>query len=211
MRFRVVLFDLDGTLVDSGPIILASFRHATQTVLKRTIPDAELMAHVGGHGLYEQMKAFDADRVDELVSVYSEHNAPLYAGLEAFPGVEDALRRLKDEGRQLGVVTTKRRQSVEICFSTLPLRDYFVVVVTSEDSERHKPHPDPILKALERLGAEPADAAYVGDAPFDVEAAKAAGVHAIAVTWGGIHTDERLEAERPDAIVHDVEELLAAL
>jgi pyrophosphatase PpaX len=211
VRFPVVLFDLDGTLVDSGPIILSSFRHATQTVLQRIIPDDQLMAHVGGHGLYEQMRVFDPDRADELVRVYSEHNAPLYAGLEAFPGIEDALARLKEQGRRLGVVTTKRRQSVDICFSTLPLREYFDAVVTSEDSARHKPHPDPILKAIERLEASPADAAYVGDAPFDVEAAKAAGVFAVAVTWGGIHTDERLEAEEPDALVSSAEELLAAL
>ena len=211
MHFRVVLFDLDGTLVDSGAIILSSFRHATRTVLERTIPDEQFMAHVGGHGLYEQMRAFDEERADELVRVYSDHNAPLYAGLAAFPGMVDALEHLKAEGRQLGVVTTKRRQSVEICFSTLPLGRYFDVIVTSEDSERHKPHPEPILKALEQLGAAPGETAYVGDAPFDVEAAKAAGVFSVAVTWGGIHSDERLAAEEPDALVSTAEELLAVL
>ena len=211
MHARVVLFDLDGTLVDSGAIILSSFRHATRTVLERTIPDEQLMAHVGGHGLFEQMRVFDEERADELVRVYSDHNAPLYAGLEAFPGMVAVLDSLKADGRQLGVVTTKRRQSVEICFSTLPLGEYFDVIVTSEDSERHKPHPEPILKAIERLGASAGETAYVGDAPFDVQAAKAAGVFSVAVTWGGIHPDERLAAEEPDALVSTAEELLAAL
>jgi pyrophosphatase PpaX len=89
----------------------------------------------------------------------------------------------------------------------LPLGDYFEAVVTTEQTERHKPHPEPLLVACDRLGADPADAAYVGDAPFDVAAAKAAGLGAIAVTWGGIHSRERLEREEPDAIADTPDEL----
>ena len=85
------------------------------------------------------------------------------------------------------------------------------MVVGAEDTTRHKPHPEPLLHALERLGAGPAEAAYVGDSPFDVASAKAAGCFAVAVTWGGIHDEARLAAEEPDAIVHDPEELLAVL
>ena len=87
----------------------------------------------------------------------------------------------------------------------------FDVVVGSDDTERHKPDPAPIVHALELLDAPPGDAVYVGDSPFDIRAAKAAGVHAVAVTWGGIHPRERLEAEGPDAVVDTAEELLAAL
>jgi phosphoglycolate phosphatase-like HAD superfamily hydrolase len=85
------------------------------------------------------------------------------------------------------------------------------VVVGSDEAPRGKPHPDQILVALERLRAEPDDTAYVGDAPFDIAAAKAAGVHAIGVTWGGIHTRERMEAEGPDAVVDTAEELYDVL
>jgi pyrophosphatase PpaX len=88
----------------------------------------------------------------------------------------------------------------------LPLRDFFDVIVTADDTERHKPDPEPILFALAQLDAAPADAAYVGDSPFDVGAARAAGVHAIAVTWGGLH-----DVDDADAIVSTAEELLAAL
>ncbi len=85
------------------------------------------------------------------------------------------------------------------------------VVIGAEDTERHKPDPDPVLEALRRLGVDAADAAYVGDSPFDIRAAKAAGVHAVAVGWGGIHPDQRLLHEEPDALVHTAEELHAAL
>jgi pyrophosphatase PpaX len=209
MRFPVVLFDLDGTLIDSGAIILASMRHATRTVLNREIEDEILMATVGGAGLTEQMRLLDASRVDELVRVYREHNEPLHATLEACPGILDVVPRLRDEGRRLGIVTAKRRPTVELAFATLPeLEPLFDVVVGSEDTERHKPDPAPLLHALDQLGATPGDAAYVGDSPFDLRAAKAAGVHAVAVTWGGIHDEARLRAEAPDAVVHAAEELL---
>ena len=212
MRFPVVLFDLDGTLVDSGPIILASYRHATRSVLALDVPDAELMALVGGPGLVEQMRRFSEERTEELVRVYRAHNEPLHAGLLAFPGIEDALRALKAQGRRLGVVTAKRKPTVELAFAAVPIGDLFDVLVGSEDTERHKPEPEPILRALELLGASAGDAAYVGDSPYDISAARAAGVHAIWVSWGGIHDEQRiLEGERPDAIVHTAEELLAAL
>jgi len=206
MRFPVVLFDFDGTIVDSGAIIIASFRHAARTVLRREIPDAWIAARVGGAGLYEQMAEIDADRVDELVTSYREHNEPLHDQLECCVGMLDVLERLHAEGRRLGIVTAKRHATVELAFARLPLRDYFEIVVGSDDTERHKPHPEPILFALEKLGARPETAVYVGDSPFDVGAARAAGVHAIGVTWGGIH-----DMDDADEIVSTPEELLAAL
>lgn len=202
----MVLFDFDGTIVDSGAIILASFRHATRTVLGEEIPDLRLTAMVGGASLHEQMAAIAPERVEELVRCYRAHNEPLHDELQCCPGMLDVVERLHAEGRRLGIVTAKRRETIELAFARLPLRDYFGTVVTSDDTERHKPDPEPILCALERLGARAADAAYVGDSPFDVGAARAAGVHAIAVTWGGLH-----DVEDADTIVSSSEELLAAL
>jgi pyrophosphatase PpaX len=212
MRYRVALFDLDGTLIDSGAIILASMRHAARTVLDREIEDEILMASVGGAGLTEQMRLLDPHRADELVRVYREHNEPLHSTLEACSGILEVVPRLREEGRQLGIVTAKRRATVQLAFDVLPEPEpLFDVVVGSEDTTRHKPDPEPLLHALDALGAEPQEAAYVGDSPFDVRAAKAAGVFAVAVTWGGIHVEDRLRAEEPDAVVHAAAELLDVL
>jgi pyrophosphatase PpaX len=198
MRFPVVLFDFDGTVIDSGSIIIASMRHATKTVLGRDIPDEELGRAVGGSGLIEQMRLLDPDRVDELVACYREHNEPLHAELSECAGMTGVLTILKEEGRRLA-------------FSYLPLERFFDVVVGSDDTERHKPDPAPLEHALDLLGASRDEAVYVGDSPFDIRAAKGAGMHSVAVTWGRIHPRERLEAERPDAVVESAEELLAAL
>jgi pyrophosphatase PpaX len=212
MRFPVVLFDLDGTLIDSGPIILASMRHASVTVLGRE-PDEELVrAAIGGPGLVAQMRDLDPDRVDELVDAYRAHNEPLHAGLEAFPGVLELLPVLRGEGRTLGIVTAKRLRTVDLALDRFPvLRETMDVVIGAEDTERHKPEPDPLLEAVRRLDVEPSDAAYVGDSPFDIRSAKAAGAFSVAVGWGGIHPDERLLREEPDALVHTAEELHAVL
>jgi pyrophosphatase PpaX len=211
MRYQAVLFDLDGTLIDSGAAILASFHHATETVLGRRFADDVVMASVGGHGIHRQMAAFDPERVDELVDAYRAHNLDLYRQIRLFPGIDAVLERLRDDGRELGVVTVKSRVTVELTFQLLPLGSFFETVVTGDDVERHKPEPDALLLALERLGGEPGSAAYVGDSPFDVQAAEAAGMGAIAVTWGGIHGRERLEPEQPDALVDRPGELLGVL
>ena len=153
MRYPVVLFDLDGTVIDSGSIILASMRHAAKTVLGREVPDSELVAAVGGPGLVEQMRLLDADRVDELVACYRQHNEPLHSELAECAGMTDALTILKEQGRRLGIVTAKRRATVDIAFRYLPLEAFFEVVVGSDDTERHKPDPEPLRFALESLGA----------------------------------------------------------
>ena len=212
MRYPVVLFDLDGTLIDSGPIILASMRHASVTVLGREPDEEQVRSAIGGPGLIAQMRELDPDRVDELVAAYRNHNEPLHDTLAAFPGVLEVLPPLRAEGRRLGIVTAKRRATVALAYARFPLLEELTeVLVGAEDTERHKPAPDPLLEALQRLGADPAQAAYVGDSPFDVRAAKAAGVLAVAVGWGGIHPDERLLREEPDALVHDPAELLEVL
>jgi pyrophosphatase PpaX len=211
VRFPVVLFDLDGTVIDSGAIILASMRHAATEVLGTAPPDEELMETVGGPGLEAQMRALAPDRVEELVTVYRAHNEPLHDTLACCEGMDDVLLRLKDEGRRLGIVTAKRRATVELAFASVPLAHLFETVVGGDETARHKPDPEPLLLALERLNARADETAYVGDAPFDVRAAKAAGIHAVAVTWGGIHPRERLEREEPDAVVATAEELLHVL
>jgi pyrophosphatase PpaX len=204
-----VLFDLDGTVVDSGGIILASMRHATRTVLGRDIPDEALMAAVGGPGLEHQMRALGPEHVDELIRAYREHNEPLHKELQICLGMDDVLVALKEQGRRLGIVSAKRRRTVELAFANVAIGHLFDVVVGGDEHEKQKPEPDLLLLALDRLGATPADAAYVGDSPFDMQAARAGGLFAVGVAWGGIHARDALADA--DVVVDTAEELLAVL
>ena len=211
-RFPVVLFDLDGTVVDSGAIILASMRHATQQVLGLEFSDHDLMQAVGGPGLEAQFAALaPARHVTELVTVYRAHNEPLHDELEACEGMEDVIVRLHEDGVRLGIVTAKRRSTVDLAFARLRVGHLFETVVGGDETERHKPEPEPLLLAAQRLGVSPQDCAYVGDSPFDIRAAKAAHMYSVAVTWGRIHDRTKLEAEQPSAIVDTADELYDAL
>jgi len=211
MRYPTVLFDLDGTLVDSGAIILASFKHAARTVLARDVEEEQIAALVGGSNLHDQMRVLSPAHVDELVRVYREHNRPLHDELQAFEGVEELMETLSKQGRKLGIVTAKGRQTVDLAFGVLSLERYFDAVVTADMTDRHKPDPAPVLKALELLESEPADAAFVGDSPYDVVAGKAAGVFTVAVSWGKIHPEERLLEAGADFLVHSPRELFDVL
>jgi pyrophosphatase PpaX len=155
------------------------------------------------------MRDFAPDRVDELVQVYREHNEPLHDTLECCLGMEDVLVRLHEEGRKLGIVTAKRRVTVELAFARLPIAHLFDVVVGGDETDRHKPDPDPLLLGLERLGASADETAYVGDSPYDMRAARAAGVFGVGVTWGRIHGRDALRDA--DAIVDTAEELYGVL
>jgi pyrophosphatase PpaX len=206
--FDPILLDLDGTVIDSVALIRESHRHAVRTVLGEDWADERLVANVG-RPLIEQMAVFSPDRAEELYRVYREWNhANTATLLLAYDEIEQSLRELRAEGRRMGIVTSKSHDAVALAWGVLPgLRDLFDVVITAEDTERHKPDPAPVLEALAQLGAGAQGACYVGDAPFDLRAGRAAGVTTIAVTWGFFPSAE-LAVLDPDALVDTPAELL---
>jgi len=119
------------------------------------------------------------------------------------------LERLGTAGRRMAVVTSKSHPTVDLAFDVLPIRHHFAAVIAAEDTTRHKPDPEPVRAALERLGAGAAGAVYVGDAPFDIHAGRAAGVATVAVTWG-FFSRSALAETGPDLVVETPAELLAA-
>jgi pyrophosphatase PpaX len=121
--------------------------------------------------------------------------------------MEDVIVRLHDDGVRLGIVTAKRRATVDLAFARLRVGHLFETVVGGDETAKHKPDPEPLLEAARRLAVSPQDCAYVGDSPFDIRAAKAAHMYSVAVTWGRIHDREKLAAEQPAAVVDSAEEL----
>jgi pyrophosphatase PpaX len=181
-----------------------------RAVLGQELEDAILTGNVG-RPLIDQMRAFSPLRAEELLRAYRAWNhANTAAYLRPYPGIDDLLEQLRAAGRALGIITSKSRPTVDLALDVLPIGHYFDVLITSEDTERHKPDPAPVHAALERLGRGPARACYVGDAPFDLRAARAAGVAAVGVTWG-FFGRERLAEERPDLLVDTPSQLEAAL
>jgi pyrophosphatase PpaX len=203
---KAVLLDFDGTIVDTTELIHQSMLRATDEVLGRRLDRETLMANVG-QPLPRQMELLDPEKAEDLLESYLLHNDKLHETLiKEFPNVQTSLARLRDAGLRLAVVTSKRRHSVEMALNSFPgLREVVNAFVTMEDTTEHKPLPAPLLKGLQLLGDVPPEkAAYVGDAPFDVTAARAAGVMSVAVSWGAF-TEEALLAAEPDYLFEELD------
>jgi pyrophosphatase PpaX len=220
-QIKCVLFDLDGTLIDTTHLIYQSYQHALTSVLGAPMkPDelyigygqplpeafASILAHRGiQHALTEQ-----AALIDRLIATYREFNVAHHDTLaKEFPGVRSTLDELDRRGYILGLVTSKARGIAERGLKLIDLAGLFQTAVFMEDSERHKPHPDPLWVALDRLGYrdDPSTALYVGDSTHDLQAGRAAGVRTAGALWGPFPT-ESLAAQEPDYLLASASDLL---
>jgi pyrophosphatase PpaX len=213
LRWPVVLFDLDGTLADTVDLIVASYRHALAVVLDAELPERELRSWIGRPLRSTVAEAFpeQADRVEEVVRVYREWNLDHHDEMiREIPGVDELLADLEARGARLGVVTAKIAQTADLGLRATGLHPRISVLAGAETTDRHKPEPDPLLHACRTLDVEPGECVYVGDSVYDLQAARAAGMAAIGVTWGAGRRED-LTAESPDAVVDEVDELRSLL
>lgn len=213
-----VIFDLDGTVVDTVELIRDSFHHTVRTVLGRDMPDEYLLAGVG-QPLMTQMRRLSEEHAQELFDVYREYNHRRHDELvRGYDGMHEVLEGLRAAGRRLGIVTSKSRDTTGMAFRAVRVGEFFDAVVTASDTDEHKPSPVPLRICLERLGGANGasageDAAlggpiYVGDSPVDIEAGRAAGMTTAAVAWG-VFGREALLAAAPDFFVETAAALLA--
>lgn len=206
---EVVLFDLDGTLIDTIELILSSMRHATAEVLGEALPDAVLLHNVGVP-LRAQMCEFAPGREDELLGVYRAHNDQVHDQLVCgYPGTNEALEELKRRGYRLGVVTSKSVSVARRGLDHFGLSGYFEVLVGYEDTQIHKPEPEPLYLAAERMGVSIRNCCYVGDSPHDMAAGIAAGTMTVAALWGPFA--DRVVQRNPDYAISELSELPSLL
>ena len=203
-RRSVVLFDFDGTLADTISLIVASF-HA---ILPTPASDAEIRTWIG-RPLIDVLEARYPGDGERLTADYRRWNLGHHDELiRPVPGIEQVLDALAERGTRVGVASSKLGPTVQLGLAAVGLGDRVDLVVGQEQTERHKPDPAPLLLAAQRLGVAPADTVYVGDSVVDVQAATAAGMPAIGVTWGA---GTRAELSGADAIVDKADELAALL
>lgn len=209
-RWPTVLFDLDGTLADTIPLIVASYQHAFRTVTGEEVDEGRARAWIG-RPLLDALLEESPEHGHELDRVYREWNLANTARLiRRYDGVPGMLRRLRGAGVVTGVVTSKRHETARLALEAVGADALVDVVAALEDTDRHKPEPQPLLHGAAVLGADPRACVYVGDAVVDVVAARAAGMEAVAVTWGAGEADA-LAAAGPVATVDSVPELLDVL
>lgn len=207
MNINTILFDLDGTVTDSLPLIKRTYakvfkemdipwgKDDVMNLIGLPLKDiGRQMAGVGKEDdFFDKYQKYYRLEHDQYMSLYS--------------GTLQIIETLKNKGFTLGVVTSKSLYGTNKTLDFLDIDKYFSVIVTADDPIKHKPNPDPVLLALDKLDKKPKNAIYVGDSPFDIEAGNRAGVTTIAVTWG-MATEEKLKEYDPTVVVHTREELL---
>ena len=196
---RIVLFDLDGTLIDSTELIVGSFEH-TYRKMGRVMSREQIQADLGMPLRNTLHRYFAGADLERAMNAYLSYNL-----VRQMAGVARLVKRLKDAGLRLGVVTSKLRDTAQRGLTLCHLDRLFEVLVAKEDTDRHKPDSEPLIYALAAFEADASECAYVGDTPLDIEAARGAGVRAVAALWRPVNPEAFSQWE-PDAYARTPDE-----
>lgn len=202
-QVEAILFDLDGTLIDTNELIIRSCFYALQDV-RPDLTREEIIPQMG-KPLTEQMNIWTGqEEVGKWLVKYREFNLAHHDELvHLFPGVKETLAGLRAAGVRMAIVTTKMRASTERSLRHFGILDWFDAIVTIEDVSHPKPHPEPIERALAIIGSSPERALMVGDSSFDLLAAQAAGVRALGVAWS-LKGEAYLRQFSPVQMIHEM-------
>lgn len=204
---KAVLFDLDGTLINTNELILKSFKHTFKTILDLEPTEEEITINYG-RPLQEIFKSYDENRIEEMINCYRKINLELHDDeCKEFADVDLMLQTLKNKGIKIGVVTSKKSDMAERGAKLMGIFKYFDTFITPEVTIRHKPEGEPVLKACENLGVSPGEALMVGDSPYDILAGKNAGAKTCGVKYTALPI-EKLGESKPDFYVDKPLEIL---
>jgi pyrophosphatase PpaX len=209
---QTALFDLDGTLIDSIRLILDSYHH---TLTQHNLPartDEEWLRGVGTplHAQFSEWRE-SPEVLAAMIATYREYNLKHHDRMvTVYPGVVDAIREIKASGIQTGLVTSKNRQGALRGLTLVGLEALMDVLVCADEVTNHKPHPEPVEKAVALLGADPATTVYVGDSIHDMHSGRAAGVKTAAALWGPFGRTH-LEMAAPDFWLETPADMVALL
>lgn len=205
---KTFLFDLDGTLIDTPPMILESFKEIFKQFFPNVVLSDKDYESFLGQPLYQTIADYEKnqEKAKMIAEAYHEiSNQKIDQSLKAYPDTAKTLAYLKAKGAQIGVVTSKLRTKAEKHLKQAGLIAYIDLVIGYEDVSQHKPHPEALEKALSLLGAKPHDTLYIGDHENDIKAAKKANVLSCAVSYS-LRLQEML-LENPDFVIDSMKHL----
>ncbi|MBQ8563947.1 MAG: HAD-IA family hydrolase [Firmicutes bacterium] len=210
---KYILFDFDGTLVNTNDVILASWQHTYKHYLGHEVPVEHITACFGEPLLVTMEREFPGVDPAESAAVYRQfqvENADRLVTI--FPGIKELLVALKEAGYVLGIVTSRTRESALRYMDMFGIASYFNDLVTCDDTTIHKPNPEPLLLALSKLGASADESLMIGDSPFDTKCANNAGVDSVMVEWRITCDDTSLiDDAKVDYWIHQPMELMELL
>lgn len=210
--YQTILFDLDGTLIDSVGLIVDSYLHTFQAHALPPLSRSEILAGLGRplRSIFGDLTD-DPATMDAWIATYREYNLDHHdAQVTAYPGAVDMVRRIHAAGCRTGLVTSKNRLGAERGLALVGLSDAIEIIVGSDDVTQPKPHPEPVLRALALLDVPAAGCLFVGDSHHDIYCGRGAGVGTVGVTWGPFDR-AHLEEAAPDFYCDTPAELLTLI
>ncbi|KGA95514.1 pyrophosphatase [Alkalihalobacillus alcalophilus ATCC 27647 = CGMCC 1.3604] len=207
MSIKTLLFDLDGTLINTNDLIIASFLHTLEQYQPGRYKREDVIPFIGPP-LVDSFQQVDPEKTEEMIAVYRTFNHAKHDELVTeYEGVYEAIEALHKQGFKLAVVTSKISQTAHMGLKLTGLDKFFDVVVALDHVKKSKPDPEPIDLALEQLGSTREEAIMVGDSHFDILAGKNANMKTAAVAWT-IKGEEVLRSYNPDFMLEDMRDLL---
>ena len=206
-QFETILFDLDGTILDTNELIIRSYLHALEGYVPANFSREHIIPHMGTP-LYDQLKRFSGlEDVEELAKKYRAINLELHDEyVKTFEGVNEVVESLHKAGFKLGVVTTKIRLTTELGLKHVGIAPFMDAIVTIDDVTHAKPHAEPVLKAVELLQADKATTLMIGDSTMDIHSGVNAGVKTVGVAWS-LKGEHVLKEAGADYIIHRMHDL----
>ena len=210
MKIDTVLFDLDGTLINTNELIIASFLHTLDHYFPKQYNREGVIQFIGP-SLHDSFGRVNPEKVDEMIEMYRTFNHENHDELvEEYDTVFETVKQLHEKGYKLAVVTTKRSETAKMGLKLTGLDQFFDVIVGIDDVDKVKPDPEPLLKALDALNSSPEKAIMVGDSQYDILGGKNTGTKTAGVAWT-IKGREFLANYGPDVMLETMADLLGHL
>ncbi|QSB09204.1 HAD family hydrolase [Lysinibacillus fusiformis] len=202
---KAIIFDVDGTILDTEQAILQSLQRTLREETQKDYPFEALRFALGIPGK-DALQRLNMDDIEAVHQKWSAAVLEFSHEVAVFENIEQVIQHLATKPLQMGIVTSKTAQEIVDEFDPFGLSDYFHQIVSASDTEKHKPHPEPLLKCLDALQVAPQDAIYIGDSIYDFQCAKQAGAKFALAHWGAKST---IGFEEADYVFYEPKDILA--
>jgi len=210
---NTVIFDLDGTLVNTNDLIVDSWRYTVKKLTGRDITDEEIRGTLGEILLDSMLRTMPDIDPETALETYRIYQRSIFLDrIELYDGTKETLCAIHKAGYKIALLTSRLRSSSEKALKHFGIADLFDVVLTASDTKTFKPDPDPVYLMLDMLGSKAEHTILVGDTIHDIEAGLAAGVFTVLVDWSyALPPEKRADAPAPDAVIEKMQDLLTLL